>query len=138
LNSDFEDLKSRLVGTWSFTENGQSYDATFEVVAHGHAILERNAGFIAVYHPDGVHFLLMTLYTRDGNQPRLRAKGFEENPASITFVFQDITNWKKGTKHINGLELFFEDRDHVIEKWKLLKPDGTKRQFEFELVRNDK
>ena len=24
LNSDFETLKSRLVGTWSFTENGQS------------------------------------------------------------------------------------------------------------------
>jgi hypothetical protein len=58
LNSDFEDLKRRLVGppsregygatsTWSFTENGQSYDATFEAVAHGHAILERNSGFIA-------------------------------------------------------------------------------------------
>jgi hypothetical protein len=138
LNSDFEDLKRGLVGTWSFTENGQSYDATFEAVAHGHAILERNSGFIAVYHPDGVHSLLMTQYTRDGNQPRLRAKGFGENPASITFVFQDITNWKKGTKHINGLELFFKDRDHVIEKWKLLKPDGTKTQFEFELVRNDK
>ena len=51
LNSDFEELKRRLVGTWSFTENGQSYDATFEAVAHGHAILERNSGFIAVYHP---------------------------------------------------------------------------------------
>jgi hypothetical protein len=83
LNSDFEDLKRRLVGTWSFTENGQPDDATFEAIAHGHAILERNSGFIAVYHPDGVHSMLMTLYTRDGNQPRLRAKGFGENPASI-------------------------------------------------------
>jgi hypothetical protein len=135
LNSDFEDLKRRLVGTWSFTENGQSYDATFEAVAHGHAILERNSGFIAVYHPDGVHTLAMTLYTRDGNQPRLRAKGFGENPASITFVFQDITNWKKGTEHINGLELFFKDRDHLIEKWETLNPDGTKTRFEFELTR---
>jgi hypothetical protein len=138
LNSDFEDLKRRLVGTWSFTENGQSYDATFEAVAHGHAILERNSGFIAVYHPDGVHSLLMTLYTRDGNQPRLRAKGFGENPASIVFVLQDITNWKKGTEHINGLELFFKDRDRLIEKWETLNPDGTKTRFEFELVRNDK
>src|SRR2546421_9452098 len=60
----------------AFTESGQSYDATFEAVAHGHSILERNSGFIAVYHPDGVHSLLMTLYTRDGNQPRFRAKGF--------------------------------------------------------------
>ena len=135
LNADFETLKSRLVGTWSFTENGQSYDAVFEVVAHGHAILERNAGFIAVYHPDGVHSTLMTLYTRDGNQPRLRAKGFGENPNQMTFVFKDITNWKKGTEHINGLELFFKDRDHLIEKWETLKPDGTKTRFEFELTR---
>jgi len=114
LNADFETLKSRLVGppsregygatsTWSFMENGQSYDATFEAVAHGHAILERNSGFIAVYHPDGVHSLLMTLYTRDGNQPRFRAKGFGENSKQMIFVFQDITNWKKGTEHINGL-----------------------------------
>jgi hypothetical protein len=71
----------------------------------------------------------------DGNQPRLRAKGFGENPASITFVFQDITNWKKGTEHINGLELFSKDRDHLIEKWETLNPDGTKTHFEFELTR---
>jgi hypothetical protein len=57
---------------------------------------------------------------------------------SITFVFQDITNWKKGTEHINGLELFFKDRDHLIEKWEVLNPDGTKTHFEFQLVRNDK
>ena len=138
-NADFETLKSRLIGTWSFTENGQSYDATFETVAHGHAILERNSGFIAVYHPDGVHGLLITLYTSDENQPRLRAKGFGENPNQMIFVFKEITNWKKGTDRINGLELFFKDRDHLIEKWETLKPDGTKTYFEFELTkRNDK
>jgi len=77
----------------------------------------------------------MTLDTRDGNQPRLRATGFGENPASITFVFQDITNLEKGTEHINGLEFFFKDRDHLIEKWETLKPDGTKTHFEFEPIR---
>lgn len=51
LNSDFEDLESRAVGTWSFKENGRSYEATFEAVAYGHALLERNSGLIAVYHP---------------------------------------------------------------------------------------
>ena len=136
LNSDFENLKNQLIGTWSFMETGQSYEATFEAVSHGHALLERNSGFIAVYHPDGVHGLLMTLYTRDGNQPRLRAKGFGENPNSIVFTFKDITNWKKGTEHINGLELFFKDRDHLIEKWETLKPDGAKTHSEFELTRS--
>ena len=58
-----------------------------------------------------------------------------ENPASITFVFQHITNGKKGTEHINGLELFFKDRDQLIEKWETLNPDGAKTHFEFELTR---
>jgi hypothetical protein len=135
LNADFEGLMRRLVGTWTFTENGQSHDATFEVVADDHAILERNSGFIAVYCPDRVHGLLMTLYTREGNQSRLHAGGFSENPEMMVFVFKDITGWTKGTEHINGLELFFKDRDHLIEKWETLKPDGTKMHFEFELTR---
>jgi hypothetical protein len=135
LNADFETLKSRLLGTWSFTENGQSYDATFEIVAHGHAILERNSGYIAVYYPDGVHSLLITLYTREGNQPRLHAKGFGENPAMMVFAFKDITGWVKGTERVNGLELFFKDHDHLIEKWETLQPDGTRTHFEFELTR---
>jgi len=135
VNADFENLKRRLDGTWSFTENRQSYDATFEVVAHGHAILERNSGFIVVYYPDGVHSLMMTLYTREGNQPRLHANGFGENPAQIVFAFKETTGWTKGTERINGLELFFKDRDHLIEKWETLKPDGTKTHFEFELTR---
>ena len=62
-------------------------------------------------------------------------KGLEKIPRPITFVFQDITNWKKGTEHINGLEVFFKDRDHLSEKWETLNPDGTKTHFEFELTR---
>jgi len=69
----------------------------------------------------------MKVYTREGNQPRLRAKEFGENPAVMVFVFKDITSWTKSTERINGLELFFKDRDHLIEKWETLKPDGTKR-----------
>ena len=138
LNADFEDLKRRLAGTWTFTENGRSNDATFEVVANGQAILERNSDFIAVYYPDGFHSLLMTLYTREGNQPRLQADGFGENPAMMLFAFKDISGWTKGTEHINGLELFFKDRDHLIEKWETLKPDKTKTHVEFELTRKAK
>jgi hypothetical protein len=64
----------------------------------------------------------------------LRAKGFGENPASIVFAFKDITGWTKSSEYINGVELFFKDRDHLIEKWETLKPDGTKTYFEFELT----
>lgn len=137
VNPDFENLKNRLTGSWSFVEENRAYDATFEEVSHGRALLERNSGFIAVYHPDG-DSLLMTLYTRDGNQPRFRTRGFEENPRSIRFIFQDITNWKSGTEHINGLQIVFKDQDHVVEKWETLQPDGAKARFEFELTRKKK
>src|SRR5262245_49772307 len=55
-----------------------------------------------------------------GNQPRLHANGFGKNPAMVVFAFKEITGWTKGTEHINGLELFFEDCDHLIEKWETL------------------
>jgi lipoate-protein ligase A len=136
-NPDFENLKNRLLGTWTFIEDNKRYEATFEAVSHGSALLERNSGFIAVYHSDG-DSMVMTLYTRDGNQPRFRATGFEGKPQFIRFVFQDITNWKSGTEHINGLEIVFKDRDHVIEKWETLRQDGRKLSFEFELIRKDR
>jgi len=136
-NPDFEKLKSRLTGSWNVVEENRAYDATFEEVSHGRALPERNSGFIAVYHPDGGS-LLMTLYTRDGNQPRFRARGFEENHRSIRFIFQDITNWKSGTEHINGLQIVFKDQDHVVEKWETRRPDGGKAGFEFELTRKKK
>jgi len=53
------------------------------------------------------------------------------------FAFKDITGWTKGTEHINGLELFFKDRHHLIEKWEVLTADGTKTRFEFELTRKE-
>ena len=79
----------------------------------------------------------MTLYTREGNQVRLHAKGFGENPAMMVFAFKDITGGTKGTERINGLELFLKDRDHLIEKWETLEPDGTKTHFEFDLTRSE-
>jgi len=77
----------------------------------------------------------MTLYTRDGSQPRFRAHGFDEKSGSIAFVFQDITNWTEGTEHISGLEIVFKTPDHIIERWKTRKPGGTETAFEFELHR---
>ena len=136
-NAAFENLKNRLVGSWTFLEDGKSYEATFEVVSHGNALLERNSGFIAVYHPDALS-VLMTLYTRDGNQPRFRAADNRPLSDSIRFSFLDITNWTSDSEHINALEIVFKDRDHVIEKWETLQPDGTKSSFAFELIRKER
>ena len=130
----FERFKEQLTGTWSFVEEGKTYDAAFEAVSHGQALLERNSGFIAVYHCDNTS-LLMTLYTRDGNQPRFRARELGQIAKSIKFEFVDITNWKKETEHMNGLEILFKDRDHIVETWEVLQQNGTKSTFAFDLTR---
>jgi hypothetical protein len=36
----------------------------------------------------------------------------DRSDATISFVFQDITNWKSGTEPITGLEIVFKDRNH--------------------------
>jgi hypothetical protein len=46
-----------------------------------------------------------------------------------------VTLQKIYTEHINGLELFLRERDHLSEKWETLNPNGTKTRFEFELTR---
>ena len=55
----------------------------------------------------------------------------------VVISYPEEANWKKGTEHINRLELFFKDRDHLSEKWETLKPDGTKTHFEFELTQSE-
>jgi hypothetical protein len=137
VNSAFENLKDRLIGIWIFVEDEQSYEATFEAVSHGKAVLERNSGFIAVYHSDG-DSLVMTLYTRDGNQPRFRALPDEQSASSIKFAFLDITKGEPGSEHINGLETVFKDRDHIVEKWETLQPNGKRSTFAFGLTRKSR
>src|SRR4051812_34590210 len=70
VQSAFSRLQS-LSGDWRFVEENQTYVAHFESVADGHTLMERNA-YVGMYALDG-DSLLLTLFTKDGNQPRLRA-----------------------------------------------------------------
>jgi hypothetical protein len=132
--NDFDLLKQKLEGRWTFVEDGKKYDATFERVSHGAALLERNSGFMVVYYPDG-HSLMMTLFTKDGYQVRLRAPGIDEKSSSADFVFQDTTNLAAGAAYMNGLKLILESKDHVVERWKMVDAHGAESSFDFELTR---
>jgi hypothetical protein len=128
----FARLCTALAGSWTFEENHQTHTTTFEVVSHGQALLERNDGFIAVYHADGDH-VRMTLYTRDGNQPRLHsADGLANGLAHFTFV--DVTNLPAGGDHISGLTVLVKDHDHLVERWQF-RHAGQDAPFEFRLTR---
>lgn len=132
--NDFEVLKQKLEGRWTFLEDGKKYDASFELVSHGAALLERNSGFAIVYYPDG-GALMMTLFTKDGYQVRLRAQGIDQKSSVADFVFQDTTNLAAGAAHINGLTLIFESNKHVVERWKMVDTQGAESSFNFDLTR---
>ena len=133
--SDFDLVKQRLGGRWRFLEDKQPYETTFEIVSQGAAFLERNSGFTVVYYPDGTA-LMMTLFTKDGYQVRLRASAADKEGSSIKFVFQDSTNLAPHTPHISGLTLIFRDKDHVLERWRLVDERDAESTFDFELTRN--
>jgi hypothetical protein len=133
--SDFDRLKQRLEGKWTFLEDKQPYETTFEIMSHGAALLERNTGFSVVYYPDGTT-LMMTLFTKDGYQVRLRASGADKEGSLIQFAFQDATNLAPHAAHITGLTLEFRSRNHVLERWRMVDKRGTESNFAFELTRN--
>ena len=132
--SDFNLLKQRLEGKWTFLEDKKPYETTFEIVSHGAALLEKNSGFAVVYYPDGTA-LMMTLFTKDGYQVRSRASGADKEGSLIQFVFQDATNLAPNAAHITGLALKFTGRDHVSERWRMVDEHGAESNFAFELTR---
>jgi len=132
--SGFDLFQQKVEGKWSFFEDKQQYKASFESMSHGKALLERNSGFSVVYYPDGAT-LMMTLFTKDGPQIRMRAPGMAQNTSSIAFAFQDATNLPPGSGHISGLDIVFKDANHIVERWKMLEANERESSFEFELTR---
>ena len=74
----FARLKT-LVGEWKTEDAKESL--TYELIAGGTALLEREAGagrptMLTLYHRDG-NRLVLTHYCREGNQPGMQAKPFD-------------------------------------------------------------
>jgi hypothetical protein len=133
-SADFDNFKHLLEGKWSFREDNQTYETTFELVSKGTAVLERNPGFTVLYYPDGAA-LMMTLFTEEGHQIRMRAAPADRKSSSIEFTFQDATNVAAGGDHMNGLTLLFKDETHIVERWKMIDGKGATSSFDFALTR---
>lgn len=110
----FERLKG-LAGEWDATEEGRPSPAQFERLAGGTVVMQRS-GFVAMYHLDG-DSLLVTGYTHDGNQPRLRAKGASLQAERFEFKYVDATNLKAGATHADGLEIAFQPDGSFRQTW---------------------
>jgi len=132
----FDTLKS-LAGTWTLDDgSGKTAQDTFELAARSDkgaagatAVVEKNAGFVAVYHPDG-DSVMVTLYAEDGNQPRLRAK-----EGTLDFTFVDLTNGRPGVGHMSALSIERPDASRVVETWSFTGADGQIAPVKLTLTR---
>src|SRR5437764_1790145 len=88
-----------LAGEWEAdTPMGKSH-ITYEVIAAGSAVVERDsignmAPMLTVYNLDG-NRLLLTHYCMAGNQPRMQARSFDAATGDLRFEFFDATNLVK-------------------------------------------
>jgi hypothetical protein len=117
----FARLKT-LAGEWEADTSMGKSRVTYEVVADGTAVLERETAekmptMVTMYHIDGGRVLL-THYCMAGNQPRMQARQFDANTGALKFEFLDATNLANAAAgHMHNVSLRFLDRDHLVTQW---------------------
>ena len=117
----FSRLKT-LVGGWEAdTKMGRAH-VSYEVVAGGTSLLERESGekmpvMLTLYHVDGDR-LLLTHYCMAGNQPRMQARRFDPGTGKIEFQFLDATGLTTpGAGHMHNASFRFVDDRHFQSEW---------------------
>jgi len=116
----FARLKT-LVGEWDAnTQMGKAH-LSYELIAGGTALVEKETGekmpaMMTVYHLDGDR-LMLTHYCMAGNQPRMRAKAFDAAAGKLEFEFLDGTNLTAAEGHMHNARIQFVDNDHVKTEW---------------------
>ena len=82
---------------------------------------------LSVYHDDG-QGITMTHYCGLGNQPRMHARGIQDN--KIGFQFKDGGNMASPDEmHMHSLTITFLDSDRIQHEWQLYR-DGKKDHAE--------
>src|SRR5436309_15557969 len=116
----FERLKA-LAGDWA-SESGDHARVSYELVAGGTALLERETGdnrptMLTLYHRDGDR-LLLTHYCMAGNQPRMQARSYDASRGEVAFEFFDATNLASpAAGHMHNVTIRFVDAAHIETVW---------------------
>ena len=116
----FARLKT-LVGEWEAdTQMGKTH-LSYELIAGGTALVEKESGekmpaMLTVYHLDGDR-LLLTHYCMAGNQPRMQAHAFNPDSGELEFQFLDATNLTGDAGHMHNARFRFVDHDHLATTW---------------------
>jgi hypothetical protein len=135
----FARLKS-LAGEWQAdTSMGKSH-ITYEVIAGGATVLERETianmhDMLTAYHLDGGR-LLLTHYCMAGNQPRMQARRYDAKTGELRFEFLDATNLASPQAgHMHNATLRFGDSSHLNADWEFYEGGQSKAHESFEYTR---
>ena len=113
-------LKS-LVGEWQAEVQGSKATVTYELIAGGTALVEREKSpdmpeMMTVYHMDG-NKLTLTHYCMAGNQPRMVAQPFDPASKKLEFKFLDGANVTPTSGHMHNVTFQFLDEKHLNAEW---------------------
>lgn len=117
----FNRLKG-LVGQWEADTDTGKATLSYELIAGGSALVERDAigtmpVMLTVYTLDGGR-LLLTHYCMAGNQPRMQAQAFSPDTGELQFRFLDATNLASpDAGHMHNATFRFVDADHLAAAW---------------------
>lgn len=112
----FDRLKT-LAGEWDAETPMGKARLTFEIIASGTALVERETvsgmpPMLTVYHLDG-NRLILTHYCMLGNQPRMQARQFDPSTGELDFEFLDATNLPSSrAAHMHNLKIHFAGNNH--------------------------
>jgi len=134
----FDRLRS-LAGQWEAKTDRGVLRVTYEVIAGGSAVVERELppsmpAMETVYYLDGSR-LLLTHYCMLGNQPRMEAKAFNPETGELKFEFLDITNLAPGGLHMHNGTFRFVDNGHLLGEWQFFENGKPQNPESFQFVR---
>ena len=131
----FDRLKA-LVGAWEAPMKDGKLTVTYELVAGGTAVVEKDSmNMITVYHLDGDR-LMLTHYCMAGNQPRMQARRFDPQTGELEFQFLDATNLKSPSAgHMHNAKIRFVDADHFNAGWQFYEKGEPKFAEDFQFTR---
>ena len=135
----FSRLRS-LAGEWVADTPMGKVRTTYEVIAGGTAVVERERGehmpeMMTVYHMDGKR-LLLTHYCMAGNQPRMEAGSYDAGSDEIRFQFSGATNLAApGAGHMHNATFRLTDDDHFSSNWQFYQDGRMKNEEKFDYTR---
>lgn len=129
-----------LAGEWQADTSMGKAHATYELIAGGSALVERDTAesmpaMLTVYHRDG-NRLMLTHYCVAGNQPRMQARVFDPKTGTLQFQFVDATNLaNRDAGHMHNATIRLIDNDHFTSEWEFYEGGQRKSTETFQFTR---